>query len=177
MVFCVVLARDTIEQLVMSLPGVCPRCPLGAIWWKLSTVTSAAFHPQRANPWEKTPSSPSRMITVAFENFQDFAYPETTLETNLVLLVTISMLLHMVQAFLRVKKQSVATKTPPTHTVPTQTSVTGQQVATTQSLFLRELQDIHKYSSCCPDDCTTTRLLHCWVMGLMDWNQKVGITF
>lgn len=115
--------------------------------------------PSESQPMGKTPSFPSRMITVALENFKDFAYPVTTLETNLVLLVTISMSLHMVQAFFSVKKQSVATKTPPTHTVPTQTSVTGQQEAATQSLFLSELWDIHKYFSCCPDEHTTTWLL------------------
>lgn len=75
----------------------------------------------------KAPSLPSRMIRVAFENFKDFAYLVTTLQTNLVLLVATSMLLHMVQAFFRLKKRSVATETPPTCTVPTQTSVRGQQ--------------------------------------------------
>lgn len=105
--------------------------------------------PSESQPMGKKPSFPSRMISVAFENFKDFAYPVTTLETNLVLLVTIRMLLHMVQAFFRVKKQSV----------PTQTSVTGQQEATTQSLFLSELREIHKYFNCCPDECTTTWLL------------------
>lgn len=47
---------------------------------------------------------PLRITTIAFENFKDFAYPVTTLETNLVLLVTISVLLHLVQALFRVRK-------------------------------------------------------------------------
>lgn len=111
--------------------------------------------PSESQRMGKTPSLPSRMITIAFENFKDLAYPMTTLGTNLILLVTISVLLHMVQAFFRVRK-SVATETPLTCTVPTQTSVTGQQETTTQSLLLSELQDIHKYFSCCPDEHTTT---------------------
>lgn len=145
--------------LVMSLPSVSPPS-FGSHLVETNHSYTYCLLLQRAKPWEKNnPSFPTRMIAVAFENFKDFAYPVTTLETNLVLLVKISMLLHMVQAFLRVKKQSVATKTPPTCTVPTKTSVTGQQEGTTQSLFLSELQDIHKYFSCCPDKHTTTWLL------------------
>lgn len=41
----------------------------------------------------------------------------------------------------------------------------GQQEATTQSLFLSELRDIHKYFSCCPDEHITTWLLWCWNNG------------
>lgn len=152
-------------MLVRSLSGV---SPLPFASHLVETIRSYIYclSPSESKPMGKTPSFPSRMITIwAFENFRDFAYPVTILETHLVLLVRISMLLHMVQAFFRVKKRSVAIETPPTHSVPTQTSVTGQQEATTQDLFLSELQDIHKYFSCCPDEHTTTQLFWCWDNG------------